>query len=87
LESALSPRENTQGFSLLNRLPALADVELPVDILQVSFDGCCRNQQFVGYLLVAQLSVKFIRWLRNNLYTNTSWMEAMGALKRIYAVF
>jgi len=34
-----------------------------------------------------QLSVKFIRWLRNNLYTNTSWIEAMGALKRIYAVF
>jgi len=35
----------------------------------------------------AQLSVKFIRWLRNNLYTNTSWMEAMGTLRRIYAVF
>jgi Transposase DDE domain len=34
-----------------------------------------------------QLSVKFIRWLRNHLYTNTSWMEAMSALKRIYAVF
>jgi hypothetical protein len=34
-----------------------------------------------------QQSVKFIRWLRNNLYTNTSWLEAMGALKRIYAVF
>jgi hypothetical protein len=34
-----------------------------------------------------QLSVKFIRWLRNNLYTNTSWLEAMWALKRIYAVF
>ena len=34
-----------------------------------------------------QRSVKFIRWLRNNLYTNTSWIEGMGALKRIYAVF
>ena len=34
-----------------------------------------------------QLSVKFIRWLRNNLYENTSWIEAMGTLKRIYAVF
>jgi len=34
-----------------------------------------------------QLPLKFIRWLRNNLYTNTSWMDAMGALKRIYAVF
>jgi len=34
-----------------------------------------------------QLSVKFIRWLRNNLYTNTSWQESIGALKRIYAVF
>ncbi len=34
-----------------------------------------------------QLSVKFIRWLRNNLYANTSWLEAMGVLKRIYAVF
>jgi len=25
--------------------------------------------------------------LRNNLYTNTSWIEGMEALKRIYAVF
>ncbi len=35
----------------------------------------------------SQRSVKFIRWLRNNLFSNTSWMEAMGSLKRIYAVF
>ena len=34
-----------------------------------------------------QLSVKFIRWLRNNLYANTSWVEALGSLRRIYAVF
>jgi hypothetical protein len=34
-----------------------------------------------------QLSVKFIRWLRNNLYANTSWIEALGTLRRIYAVF
>lgn len=34
-----------------------------------------------------QRSVKFIRWLRNNLYTNTSWEVATGSLKRIYAVF
>ena len=35
----------------------------------------------------SQRSVRFIRWLRNNLFSNTSWMEAMGSLKRIYAVF
>lgn len=34
-----------------------------------------------------QLSVKFIRWLRNHLYTNTSWLAAMEPLKKIYAVF
>ena len=34
-----------------------------------------------------QLPLIFIRWLRNNLYANTSWLEAVGALKRIYAVF
>lgn len=34
-----------------------------------------------------QLSVKFIRWLRNNLYANTSWVEALGSLRRMYAVF
>ena len=34
-----------------------------------------------------QRSVKFIRWLRNHLYINTSWREAVGPLKRIYAVF
>ena len=35
----------------------------------------------------AQLSVKFIRWLRNNLNTNTSWIEAVGVLMRVYAVY
>jgi hypothetical protein len=34
-----------------------------------------------------QRSVKFIRWLRNHLFTNTSWAEAMGSLRRIYAIF
>ena len=34
-----------------------------------------------------QRSVKFIRWLRNHLYINTSWRDALGPLKRIYAVF
>jgi hypothetical protein len=34
-----------------------------------------------------QRSVKFIRWLRNHLYANASWREALGPLKRIYAVF
>ena len=34
-----------------------------------------------------QRSVKFIRWLRNNLFMNTSWRDAAGSLERIYAVF
>lgn len=34
-----------------------------------------------------QRPLKFIRWLRHNLYTNTSWIEAAGDLKRIYTVF
>jgi hypothetical protein len=34
-----------------------------------------------------QRSVKFIRWLRNNLFMNTSWRDAVGSLERIYAVF
>ena len=34
-----------------------------------------------------QRSVKFIGWLRNNLFMNTSWRDAMGSLERIYAVF
>ena len=35
----------------------------------------------------SQLTVKYIRWLRNNLFSNTSWQEAMGSLLRIYTVF
>lgn len=35
----------------------------------------------------SQRPLKFIRWLRNHLYTNTSWREAEGSLRRIYAVF
>jgi hypothetical protein len=34
----------------------------------------------------SQRSVKFIRWLRNHLFSDTSWIEAMGSLKEIYAV-
>jgi len=34
-----------------------------------------------------QRSVKFIRWLRNYLFMNTSWREALGPLQRIYASF
>ena len=34
-----------------------------------------------------QRSVKFIRWLRNYLFLNTSWREALGPLQRIYASF
>ena len=35
----------------------------------------------------SQLSVKFIRWVRNHLDKNTSWMQAIGSLRRVYAVF
>ena len=34
-----------------------------------------------------QRSVKFTRWLRNHLFINTSWREALGPLQRIYAAF
>ena len=34
-----------------------------------------------------QRPLKFIRWLRNHLYVNTSWKEAEASLRRIYAVF
>ena len=34
-----------------------------------------------------QRSVKFIRWLRNHLFMNTSWREALGPLQRIYETF
>ena len=32
-------------------------------------------------------SVKFIRWLRNNLFSSTSWREALLSLKLVYDVF
>lgn len=35
----------------------------------------------------SQRSVKFTRWLRNNLYSNTSWRVAISSLRQIYAVF
>jgi hypothetical protein len=34
-----------------------------------------------------QRSLKFIRWLRNHLFMDTSWREALGPLQRIYAAF
>jgi hypothetical protein len=34
-----------------------------------------------------QRSVKFIRWLCNQLFMNTSWREDLGPLQQIYAAF
>ena len=46
--------QNPNFHRLLNCLTTLADLELLVDVLQVSIDGCCGNEQFVGNFLVAQ---------------------------------
>jgi hypothetical protein len=32
-------------------------------------------------------SLKFIRWLRNHLFLNTSWTRAVASLQHIYRVF
>jgi hypothetical protein len=49
------------------------------------------NKKLPDFLIkpkrATQRSVKFIRWLRNHLYINTSWREALGPLHRIYAAF
>ena len=34
-----------------------------------------------------QRPLKFIRWLRNHLFINTSWEKAEASLRRIYAIF
>lgn len=52
----------------------------------------CTNKKKLPIFLTTpkratQRSVKFIRWLRNHLYANTSWIEATNSLRRIYAVF
>ena len=39
--SALGGRKDAQSLGFFNRLTTLADVKLPVDVLQVSFDGGC----------------------------------------------
>jgi ABC-type Zn uptake system ZnuABC Zn-binding protein ZnuA len=33
-----------------------------------------------------QRPLKFIRWLRNHLFLNTSWIVAVDSLKRVYSV-
>lgn len=35
----------------------------------------------------SQRSVKFIRWLRNNMFSNTSWREALLSLRMVYDGF
>jgi hypothetical protein len=49
------------------------------------------NKKLPDFLVLpkraTQRSVKFIRWLRNHLFINTSWREALGPLQRIYAAF
>ena len=37
---ALMGRENTQGVAFINRLAAVADVELSIDVAQVLFYSC-----------------------------------------------
>ena len=54
-------------------------------------DSKTNRKKLPAFLITAKRptvrSVKFIRWIRNHLYSNTSWLEAAGSLKRIYAVF
>ena len=49
------------------------------------------NKKLPAFLIqpkrATQRPVKFIRWLRNHLFVNTSWREALGPLQRIYAAF
>jgi hypothetical protein len=49
------------------------------------------NKKLPNFLVqpkrATQRSVKFIRWLRNHLFMNTSWRQALGPLQRIYAAF
>lgn len=60
-------------------------------LAKVLADTKTKRDKLPGFMTTpkrpTQRSVKFIRWLRNNLYANTSWLEAMGSLRRIYAVF
>jgi len=50
----LSPIEDTHFHGFFNRLPTAADSELPIDVVQVSFYGFRRNEQFSSNFLVAQ---------------------------------
>ena len=50
LQNHSSKSSNPNFHRLLNRVTAFADVELPVKVLQVWFDGCCWNVQFVEAL-------------------------------------
>jgi len=49
------------------------------------------NKKLPAFLIqpkrATQRSVKFIRWLRNHLFINTSSREALGPLQQIYAAF
>ena len=50
LQIALS--KNPNFLRHLNRLSAVTDLKLPVDVFQVSFDGSIRNKQFFSNLIV-----------------------------------
>ena len=58
---------------------------------KIIVDKKLNNRKLPAFLIEpkrsTQRSVKFIRWLRNHLFMNTSWREALGPLQRIYAAF
>lgn len=58
---------------------------------KITHDKRLNNKKLPAFLVepkrATQRSVKFIRWLRNHLFMNTSWREALGPLQRIYAAF
>jgi hypothetical protein len=60
--------------------------------LDKSLSTCATDEsKLPGFFKTAkrptERSVKFIRWIRNHLYLNTSWPRAVASLRRIYAVF
>lgn len=58
---------------------------------KVMVDKKLNNRKLPVFLIepkrATQRSVKFIRWLRNHLFIDTSWREALAPLQRIYATF
>ncbi len=83
LEDILKTEESVEDNSEYDRRKKRVDAFIKI----AKEKGLKLPGYYKNCVRLTQRSVKFIRWLRNNVFHQVVWHTAIAALRRVYAVF